>query len=196
MVAVAADGSVAAGASSNGAIHKVPGRVGDAAVPGGGAYADSEVGGCGATGACCLLSNPRVTVLCCCCSCCCRSSLLHLSPLLAATPPPCNCHRSSAPPSLHLLLMPSGDGDAHLAFLPCYQVVESMRAGVPPQAAAEDAIRRIARRVPSFTGAVVAVSRDGRHGGAAHGWKFRYSVARGSGGGVHVEVVEVEPLTM
>lgn len=50
MVAVDAAGSVAAGASSNGAIHKVPGRVGDAAVPGGGAYADSEVGGCGATG--------------------------------------------------------------------------------------------------------------------------------------------------
>lgn len=53
LVAVAADGSVAAGASSNGATHKVPGRVGDAAVPGGGAYADSEVGGCGATGECC-----------------------------------------------------------------------------------------------------------------------------------------------
>ena len=50
MVVVSADGSVAAGASSNGAIHKVPGRVGDAAVPGGGAYADSEVGGCGSTG--------------------------------------------------------------------------------------------------------------------------------------------------
>jgi Asparaginase len=29
---------------------QVPGRVGDAAVPGAGAYADSEVGGCGATG--------------------------------------------------------------------------------------------------------------------------------------------------
>jgi isoaspartyl peptidase/L-asparaginase-like protein (Ntn-hydrolase superfamily) len=29
---------------------QVPGRVGDAAVPGGGAYADSAVGGCGSTG--------------------------------------------------------------------------------------------------------------------------------------------------
>ena len=29
---------------------QVPGRVGDAAVPGGGAYADSEVGACGSTG--------------------------------------------------------------------------------------------------------------------------------------------------
>jgi isoaspartyl peptidase/L-asparaginase-like protein (Ntn-hydrolase superfamily) len=51
MVAIDAAGSVAAAASSNGAIHKVPGRVGDAAVPGGGAYADSAVGGCAATGA-------------------------------------------------------------------------------------------------------------------------------------------------
>lgn len=50
LVAITAGGSVAAGASSNGAIHKVPGRVGDAAVPGGGAYADSQVGGCGSTG--------------------------------------------------------------------------------------------------------------------------------------------------
>lgn len=44
---------------------QVPGRVGDAAVPGAGAYADSEVGGCGAT----------------------------------------------------------GDGDVHMRFLPCYQVL-------------------------------------------------------------------------
>ena len=50
MVAINATGSVAAAASSNGAEHKVPGRVGDAAVPGGGSYADSEVGGCGSTG--------------------------------------------------------------------------------------------------------------------------------------------------
>jgi N4-(beta-N-acetylglucosaminyl)-L-asparaginase len=48
-VAVAASGAVAAGASSNGAAHKVPGRVGDAAVPGGGAYA-SAAAGCGSTG--------------------------------------------------------------------------------------------------------------------------------------------------
>jgi hypothetical protein len=56
---VVAGGSVAAAASSNGAIHKVPGRVGDASLPGGGAYADSEVGGCGATGglALCLIAQ-------------------------------------------------------------------------------------------------------------------------------------------
>ncbi|KAL3149107.1 hypothetical protein ABBQ32_001948 [Trebouxia sp. C0010 RCD-2024] len=50
MVAIDADGHIAAGASSNGASHKVPGRVGDACVAGGAAYADDEVGGCGSTG--------------------------------------------------------------------------------------------------------------------------------------------------
>lgn len=47
---------------------QVPGRVGDAAVPGGGAYADSDVGACGST----------------------------------------------------------GDGDVHLRFLPCYQVLHTI----------------------------------------------------------------------
>lgn len=43
-------GSMAVACSTNGAIHKIPGRVGDGAVPGGGAYVDSNVGGCGSTG--------------------------------------------------------------------------------------------------------------------------------------------------
>ncbi|KAF1324006.1 Asparagine amidase, partial [Globisporangium splendens] len=41
---------VAAGTSSNGANHKIAGRVGDAAVPGAGAYVDSAIGGAAATG--------------------------------------------------------------------------------------------------------------------------------------------------
>ncbi len=93
-----------------------------------------------------------------------------------------------APPALA-----AGDGDVHLAFLPCYQVVESMRRGLSPQEAAEDAMRRIARRADGFVGAVVAVSVDGRHGGAASGWEFRYSVAAEGGGG-SVQTVVVPPL--
>ena len=50
MVAINAAGSLAAGTSTNGANHKVPGRVGDSPIPGAGVYGDSEVGGCGATG--------------------------------------------------------------------------------------------------------------------------------------------------
>lgn len=50
VVAIDSYGRVAAGASTNGATHKVPGRVGDAPIAGAGAYADAEAGACGATG--------------------------------------------------------------------------------------------------------------------------------------------------
>ncbi|CEG40840.1 n-(beta-n-acetylglucosaminyl)-l [Plasmopara halstedii] len=50
MVVLAENGHMAAGTSSNGAIHKIAGRVGDASVPGAGAYVDSTIGGAAATG--------------------------------------------------------------------------------------------------------------------------------------------------
>ena len=50
MVARDATGSMAAATSTNGATHKVPGRLADSGVVGSGAYVDTEVGGCGATG--------------------------------------------------------------------------------------------------------------------------------------------------
>ncbi|XP_054814131.1 probable isoaspartyl peptidase/L-asparaginase 3 isoform X2 [Prosopis cineraria] len=70
----------------------------------------------------------------------------------------------------------TGDGDVMMRFLPCYQVVESMRLGMEPKSAAQDAIARIARRFPDFVGAVVAVNKKGEHAGACHGWTFTYSV--------------------
>lgn len=50
MIAIHVDGTMAAGTSTNGASHKVPGRVGDGPITGSGSYVDGEVGGCGATG--------------------------------------------------------------------------------------------------------------------------------------------------
>lgn len=50
LIAIHRDGSMAAGTSTNGASHKVPGRVGDGPITGSGSYVDSDVGGCGATG--------------------------------------------------------------------------------------------------------------------------------------------------
>ena len=50
ILATDADGHTAAATSTNGNCGKVPGRVGDAAIPGAGAYAVSGVGACGATG--------------------------------------------------------------------------------------------------------------------------------------------------
>ncbi|RXN07343.1 N(4)-(beta-N-acetylglucosaminyl)-L-asparaginase [Labeo rohita] len=50
MVAIGKNRQVAAATSTNGATHKIPGRVGDSPVAGAGAYADSTVGGAAGTG--------------------------------------------------------------------------------------------------------------------------------------------------
>ena len=122
VAALDARGALAVATSTNGLAYKLPGRVGDGAVAGGGSYARSAHGACGAT----------------------------------------------------------GDGDIMMRFLPCYQVVESMRLGVSPKEAARDALARIAQVEPAFTGALFALAPDGRHAGAAHNWVFQYTV-RGAG---------------
>nr|CCA22735.1 N(4)(BetaNacetylglucosaminyl)Lasparaginase putative [Albugo laibachii Nc14] len=50
MVVLDSHGNMGAGTSSNGANHKIAGRVGDGTIPGAGAYVDSKVGGAAATG--------------------------------------------------------------------------------------------------------------------------------------------------
>lgn len=50
MIVISEDENIYAGTSTNGATHKIPGRVGDSAIPGAGAYADNEVGAAVATG--------------------------------------------------------------------------------------------------------------------------------------------------
>lgn len=50
MVVIDKNGNIAAGTSTNGASHKIPGRVGDSPIPGSGAYADNAVGAAAATG--------------------------------------------------------------------------------------------------------------------------------------------------
>jgi hypothetical protein len=45
MIAIEANGSMSCGTTTNGASHKVPGRVGDSPIVGSGAYCDSAVGG-------------------------------------------------------------------------------------------------------------------------------------------------------
>eukprot|EP00897_Mesotaenium_endlicherianum_P009880 jgi/Mesen1/8920/ME000548S08441 len=108
-------------------------RVGDAPIAGAGAYVDSDVGACGAT----------------------------------------------------------GDGDVMMRFLPCYQVVESMRLGMAPKEAAEDAILRIARKYSSFQGAIFAVNKTGHHAGACNNWTFQYSVK--SRNAQEVQIITVAP---
>uniref|UniRef100_A0A4W3GNB9 N(4)-(Beta-N-acetylglucosaminyl)-L-asparaginase n=1 Tax=Callorhinchus milii TaxID=7868 RepID=A0A4W3GNB9_CALMI len=50
MIVIDKNGNVAAGTSTNGANHKIHGRVGDSPIVGAGAYADSTAGGAAATG--------------------------------------------------------------------------------------------------------------------------------------------------
>ncbi|XP_009270642.1 PREDICTED: N(4)-(beta-N-acetylglucosaminyl)-L-asparaginase [Aptenodytes forsteri] len=50
MVVAGGSGTVASGTSTNGAVHKIPGRVGDSPIAGAGSYADSTAGGAAATG--------------------------------------------------------------------------------------------------------------------------------------------------
>lgn len=50
MLVIDKNGNIAAGTSTNGASHKIPGRVGDSPIPGSGAYADNSVGAAAATG--------------------------------------------------------------------------------------------------------------------------------------------------
>ncbi|KAJ4397476.1 hypothetical protein N0V93_001705 [Gnomoniopsis smithogilvyi] len=135
MIAIHANGTMAAGTSTNGATHKVPGRVGDGPIAGSGSYVDGDVGGCGAT----------------------------------------------------------GDGDIMMRFLPCYQAVESMRRGMSPQEAAEDAVLRMIQKYPEAATGIVVVNSKGEHGGAGSNWNFTYSFRGGSMD--QTEVVAVLPLS-
>ena len=50
MIAIDSKGKISVGTTTNGANHKIPGRVGDSPIMGAGAYADSSVGAAVATG--------------------------------------------------------------------------------------------------------------------------------------------------
>jgi isoaspartyl peptidase/L-asparaginase-like protein (Ntn-hydrolase superfamily) len=50
LIAIDAHGDIASATSTNGANHKIAGRVGDSPIPGAGSYVDNEVGAAAATG--------------------------------------------------------------------------------------------------------------------------------------------------
>ncbi|XP_037941395.1 putative N(4)-(beta-N-acetylglucosaminyl)-L-asparaginase GD10667 [Teleopsis dalmanni] len=123
MIAINTEGSIYAGTSTNGARHKIPGRVGDSPIPGAGAYADNEVGAAVAT----------------------------------------------------------GDGDVMMRFLPALIAVEGLRMGRSPAEAAQNAINRIVRYYPEFSGALVVTDRYGNYSAACMGMeKFPFSIANGA----------------
>ncbi|XP_076232208.1 N(4)-(Beta-N-acetylglucosaminyl)-L-asparaginase-like [Calliopsis andreniformis] len=72
----------------------------------------------------------------------------------------------------------TGEGDIMMRFLPSFLAVEEMRRGASPTAAATTAIRRIAEHYPTFTGAVIALNKDGQYGAACNGiTRFAHYIA-------------------
>lgn len=86
----------------------------------------------------------------------------------------------------------TGDGDIMMRFLPCYQAVESLRQGMGPQEAAEDAVRRMVRKYPNVQSGIVVVDNKGNHGGAGSGWTFMYAYRGGTMN--ETVVVSVQPI--
>ena len=56
------------------------------------------------------------------------------------------------------------DGFMKRIFFFSYQAVENMRNGMTPTKAAENAILRISKYYPEFSGAIVAANIDGEYG--------------------------------
>ncbi|KAI0394942.1 asparaginase [Xylariaceae sp. FL0594] len=87
----------------------------------------------------------------------------------------------------------TGDGDIMTRFLPCYQAVESLRRGLSPREAAEDAVRRMLRKFPDVMSGLVVVDKDGNHAGAASGWDY-FTYAYRGGDMNETVVVQVPPV--
>jgi N4-(beta-N-acetylglucosaminyl)-L-asparaginase len=69
----------------------------------------------------------------------------------------------------------TGDGDVMMRFLPCFYALQLMEMGTPPKTAAENAIKKIIKHEPAFTGAIFVVNKNGEIGAAGHNWVFTYS---------------------
>ncbi|GFT13637.1 n(4)-(Beta-N-acetylglucosaminyl)-L-asparaginase [Nephila pilipes] len=65
-----------------------------------------------------------------------------------------------------------------------------MRHGMSPTQAAQDSIKRIIAKYPSFSGAIIAATINGEYGASCHGMeKFPFSVINRKLGKVTVETV-------
>ena len=90
----------------------------------------------------------------------------------------------------------TGDGDILMRFLPSYATVENMRQGMDPSCAAGQALLRISKHYPEFSGAIVALKIDGSYGAACYGFKnFTYALANSQLGDSKVLSVtcDIEP---
>jgi isoaspartyl peptidase/L-asparaginase-like protein (Ntn-hydrolase superfamily) len=174
MVLIDERGNVSAGTSSNGARNKIPGFDGH-----------------------CLPQNEPIPIL--------NFSRVGDSPIVGAGAYLDNEIGGAAA---------TGDGDVMMRFLPrqinlllppclgncdcsifSFLVVELMRQGRTPKEATAEAIRRIMKFYPKFSGAVIGANIKGEHGAACAGMKtFGYSVVdqKIGGGKVRVEWINCE----
>lgn len=67
-----------------------------------------------------------------------------------------------------------------MRFVPSFLAVELMRSGYSPQMAARTSLERIVSKHPDFSGAVVALSKEGRVGAACHGLAHPFPFTVGS----------------
>jgi isoaspartyl peptidase/L-asparaginase-like protein (Ntn-hydrolase superfamily) len=118
MVALNDDGTMACGTTTNGANHKIAGRVGDSPIVGAGCYVTNTVGGAACT----------------------------------------------------------GDGDIMMRFSPAFAAVQYMSQGMAPDDACRQALLPIVKYFPTFSGAIVCLTKDGKHGGSTYNMGFDYSV--------------------
>lgn len=81
----------------------------------------------------------------------------------------------------------TGDGDIMMRFTPASTIVEMMRQGITPKSATTKLISRIASYYPKFSGAVIAVNKNGEFHAACHGFPFfPFSFASNETAGVRV----------
>nr|CAD7407238.1 unnamed protein product [Timema poppensis] len=217
MVAIDNRGKIAAGTSTNGASHKIPGRVGDSPIPGAGAYADGEVGAAAATGDGDVMMRflPRILYF--------FQAAQRIYTMRTprdgvkrwgkdlfysgtstrvgehcsrrfqlievGCPARSSCLRSRPASSLDVVVF-SGASDSMEDLI----AVEQLRSGITPSAAGENALRRIVALYPDFVGGIVVLSIDGQYGAACHGMNtFKYSVCNQQLG--EVTVLEVPCLS-
>ncbi|XP_055386252.1 N(4)-(Beta-N-acetylglucosaminyl)-L-asparaginase [Condylostylus longicornis] len=85
----------------------------------------------------------------------------------------------------------TGDGDVMMRFLPSFTAVENLRNGMQPREAAKNAIDRILKYYPDFTGAVIVARYTGEFSAACAGMKkFPFSVRRNKQ--TNVQVIEID----
>ena len=75
-----------------------------------------------------------------------------------------------------------------MRFLPSFAAVGLMSAGVDPTEACRRSLAPISRYFPAFSGGIVCLHKDGRHGAASYNMGFSYSFVSAETNGTVVSI--------